>query len=244
MLPNQINGEGPKSEDGQCLVGPAEPLPDGVEPIGVLHLPYKQGYGQQKHRDGNVEALGDAPLFQMKGFGNNQAGTAESCVATGDGGCHYTEDGQNAAEKAQPTGADFLDHVGGSEELYQCLALTVLILAQKFIDGLCVYTLAPASVIEEIHGNRSPNQGYHALGNHGSIENGTAMPLAVDAPGHQRALRGMETTNGPTGNGKEKAGEKRILGHVGSGAQKSGRDIAIALAKIAPELRKVGHFNE
>ena len=38
-LLHEIDGDGPKCEDGHCLVGPAEILPYYVETIRIFHLP-------------------------------------------------------------------------------------------------------------------------------------------------------------------------------------------------------------
>ena len=41
LLADEIHGNGPQSEYRESLVAPSEVLPNGVEAIGVLHLPYQ-----------------------------------------------------------------------------------------------------------------------------------------------------------------------------------------------------------
>ena len=70
------------------------------------------------------------------------------------------------------------------------------------------------------------------------------MALTLHAACHERALCGVEAAYGSTGNGKEKAGEERVLRNVAIRAEPSGIAVEVARAKVAPQFGKVRHLDE
>ena len=62
----QIHGQHPQGEDGECLVGPTEPVPYHAESVRVAHLPYKQCDGAGKHGDADIESVAYGMLCQLQ----------------------------------------------------------------------------------------------------------------------------------------------------------------------------------
>ena len=175
----------------------------------------------------------------MQGVGNDKAGTAECGIATGDGCCHHADDGQGTTEETEPTGADLLHDSGCGEVLNQ--RLTAVALRQEGVDRVGIDDLAPAAIIEEIHGDGGPNQGNDALGNHGAVEDAAAHALTLDAARHKWTLRAVETADGTACNGQEQAGEQRVLRHIGGNAQQR---LRLRGTHVVPYLRQRRHLNE
>ena len=69
--------------------------------------------------------------------------------------------------------------------------------------------------MEKIGGGSSPYQGDDTLGNHGAVEDGTALPFIDHAAGHQRRLCGMEAGNGTASNRNEHHREDGVAGTIG-----------------------------
>ena len=147
----------------------------------------------------------------MECFGNDETGTAEGRIATGDGRCHNTKDGQDATHDAKPARADFLYNVRSREILNQGLAISGIVLVKECLYTLRVDHLTPAAIVEEIAGHGSPDEGDNTFGDHGAVENGAAHLLRLQATGHERTLSAMETTDGTAGDGDEEAGPERTL---------------------------------
>ena len=72
LLTYQIDGQRPEGEHRECLVRPAEILPDGVESVGVLNLPDEHGDGTEEHGDTNVQTLHDGTLVEFQPFSNDE----------------------------------------------------------------------------------------------------------------------------------------------------------------------------
>lgn len=70
----------------------------------------------------------------------------------------------------------------------------------------------------------APDQGDDAFGNHGAVENGTALAFRFDAARHHRGLGGVESADGSTGNGDEKHGPDGKAGRVRSEGDGALRD--------------------
>ena len=90
-------------------------------------------------------------------------------------------------------------------------------------------------VVEEVHGHGSPDQGNDTFGYHGAIEDGAPLLLVLHAACHQRTLRGMETTDGTTGNGDEQGGENAVLQFQPLGTE---------VAEMVPQLWQYGHLDK
>lgn len=79
---NEIDRDGPQREHSECLVGPAEPLPDSIESIGVLHLPHKESDSSREHRNSDQQTLVHTFLTEVKSIGNDQTSRAERRITT------------------------------------------------------------------------------------------------------------------------------------------------------------------
>ena len=85
---------------------------------------------------------------------NDEAGTAEGGVSTGDGGCNYTKDSKNASEHSEPAHTHVLYHLWCCKELHETLSAFRMNLGHEVVDGVRIYrigNIAPSSIIEEIH---------------------------------------------------------------------------------------------
>ena len=71
-LAQQIDGKRPQCEYRECLVRPAEVLPDGVEAIGILNLPDKHRNGAKEHRNADHEALRDGTLVEFQPLSHDE----------------------------------------------------------------------------------------------------------------------------------------------------------------------------
>ena len=129
----------------------------------------------------------------MDEVGNDESCRTESGVATGNGRCHYSQQGQNTSGNAQPLVTHLINNRGRVAN--GCGTSCYLFITRRRL------------VVEEIHGHRSPNQSHDTFSNHSTIEDRTAHLLARDAACHQRTLRSVETADGATGNGDEQCGE-------------------------------------
>ncbi len=171
LLLYHVDGDGPQGVDGEGLIGPAEPLPDGVEAVWVLHLPDEEADGGGKHWYGDEEAPVDALLVEVDGVGDDEPCAAEGSVTAGDRCCHDTEDGEDAAKEPEPACAGLLYDVRSREELDKALATVAL--GQEGVEGVGVDDITPAAVVEEIDGHGGPDKGYDTLCYHGAVEDGT-----------------------------------------------------------------------
>ena len=124
----------------------------------------------------------------MEEVRDDQAGAAESRIAAGDGRRDDAEQGEDAAQHAEPALRDLRHHDRGRRR-------------EVGTD------LGRAAVEEEVRGDRRPDQGDQAFRDHRAVEDGTAELLGRDAAGHQRALGGVEAAHGAAGDGDEQAGE-------------------------------------
>ena len=130
-------------------------------------------------------------LLQVQELGNNQSGRAQSGVAARDGSSHHAEQGKDAAEESEPVFAHHGHHLRGCHSHLGSLP-------EDFLSG---------SAVEEIHRYRCPDECHDTLGDHGAVENGATHLFRLHAAGHERALSGMETTDGTAGNRDEECRE-------------------------------------
>ena len=165
LLTNQIDRDGPEHEYRQRLIAPSGILPNGVEAIGVLHLPYQQSQRSTEEGQTDEQTFGNGPLLDMECFCDDQSGRTESRITRGDGSCHDTENGQDTACEAEPAVAHDIHHGGGT--------------GQKALIADSLYDLIARSrfPIEEIHGHSSPYQCNKPLGDHRAVEHGTTLAL-------------------------------------------------------------------
>ena len=213
----------PKHKDGERLIGPAEITPNDVEPVFVLYLPQQEHDGGGKERQAYLQALGDGTLGKVEEVGNDEARTAECRVAARNRRGHDAQNCQDAARNAEPVLAN-QRHDGGRGGVEALVARSVNQRVAAF-----------GHIVEEIHCHRGPYQCYEAFGNHCAVEHGAAVPLAVDAPRHERALRGVETAQRTAGNRDEEAGED-LLGETGVGSRAH-------VVQPVPKFGQLGHLD-
>ena len=161
----------------------------------------------------------------MHEVGNDETRRAQSRVAAGDGCCHHAQQSEDAAKGEQPVLADEGDD--GRRILHRTDEAVFSHYPSLFYCQVTGLRL----VVEEEHGHRGPDECHNTLSNHGSVEDGTALLLALHAAGHQRALRSMETTYGSTGDGDKQTGE-------------DAPGIECLTGKTLPQLRNVRPFHK
>ena len=74
-------------------------------------------------------------------------------------------------------------------------------------------------------------------GNHGTVEDRPCQPLTLQTSRHERALRGMEATDGTTSDGEEEAWEYGVIADERLGAQNRLRLVEIGGLHVTPQFR-------
>ena len=181
-------------------------------------------------------------LLHLHEVCHDEAGRTEGRVATGDGSSHNTQQSQDATCNAKPAVAHLFHHGGSIEVLHQ--RLSTVCLRDEGLHRFGVHHLAPATIVEEIHGDCCPDEGYKSLGDHGSIEDAASPTLRLHATCHERALRGMEAADGTAGNSDEEAREYGVVGNERLASEPSGILVEVGLRKVAPQFRNNGLLDE
>ena len=199
-------------------------MPDGIETVRILYLPDQHGDGNGKQWNTDHQAFDDGTLVEFEPLSHNQTGTAEGGIARGDGGSHHTQHGEDSTCHTQPV-VTYQIHDSRCRGIETFRGLLDKGIARGWI------------AIEEPGCHRSPDQGYHTLGNHGTVENRTPHLLTLHATGHQRTLGGMETGDGTTGHRDKQSREDSILPRfwLGGGSH---------IVEVCPQLWQCGPVDE
>ena len=65
VFTDEIGRKSPQRDNGKCLVGPAEVLPNNIKAVGVLHLPQKEQYRSYKHRHTDSQPAANGLLLNV-----------------------------------------------------------------------------------------------------------------------------------------------------------------------------------
>ena len=160
-------------------------------------------------------------LVKAEGVGDGQTSGAERRIAGGHGQHHDAEDGKGSAERAEQFHGNIVHDQRG-------VALGTESGGES--GGIGV----------EGHAERHPDQADDAFGDHRAVENLAAMLFIVDATGHQRRLRSVETGTGTAGDGDE---HQRPRGQTG-GALRRPFDVVVEGIALEDEGAQQPHGHE
>ena len=188
-------------------------------------MPYEQTERHHEQRNTDVQTVGLWTLVYLQCLRNDESGGTESRVAARDRSSHDAQHCQYSAQHTEPVVAHEIDN-------HRCRSV------ESFGSSTCNLLVARLrSVVEEPHSHRSPNQSYHSLSNHCTIEYGSSLAFRLQAASHQRTLRSVKTANCATGYSDEEAGEDAVgePGRVGLLSQ---------VAQSVPQFGQNWHLHE